>query len=66
MVEMDDTMVDVAVIDDASLSPGGCRIFTTRGRIDADLDGQLDRIVADLMPTTAESTDATSPDAGGA
>lgn len=46
----------VELIDDASLSPGGCRIFTTRGRIDADLDGQLDRVVADLLPTNDAET----------
>ncbi len=40
----------VQLIDDETLAPGGCRVFSKGGQIDADLDGQLDRIVADLMP----------------
>jgi flagellar assembly protein FliH len=43
-------MAHVELIDDATLAPGGCRIFTARGSIDADLDAQLDRIVNDLLP----------------
>ena len=41
----------VQVIDDASLEPGGCRVFTEEGQIDADVSGQLDRIVAELLPS---------------
>jgi len=41
----------VQVIDDPSLEPGGCRVFTEEGQIDADLSGQLDRIVAELLPS---------------
>jgi flagellar assembly protein FliH len=41
----------VQVIDDTSLEPGGCRVFTEEGQIDADLSGQLDRIVAELLPS---------------
>jgi flagellar assembly protein FliH len=40
----------VELVDDASLSVGDCRVFTQNGQIDADLDVQLDRIVADLLP----------------
>lgn len=40
----------VEVVEDASLSPGGCRIFTRQGSIDADLDAQLDRVIDDLLP----------------
>ncbi len=40
----------VQLIDDETLAPGGCRVFSKGGQIDADLDGQLDRVVADLMP----------------
>jgi flagellar assembly protein FliH len=43
----------VQLIDDPSLAPGGCRVFSKGGQVDADLDGQLDRIVADLMPAPA-------------
>lgn len=38
------------LVGDASLSPGGCRVFTAQGHIDADLDGQIDRVAADLLP----------------
>jgi flagellar assembly protein FliH len=40
----------VALIDDGSLTPGGCRIFTAGGQIDADLENQIDRIAAELIP----------------
>lgn len=40
----------VRIIEDATLEPGGCRVFTEQGQIDADLAGQLDRIAAELLP----------------
>ncbi len=40
----------VAIVEEPSLSPGGCRVHTAHGQIDADLDGQLDRVVSDLLP----------------
>jgi flagellar assembly protein FliH len=43
-------LAHVKLIDDSSLEPGGCRVFTEQGQIDADLSGQLDRIVAELLP----------------
>jgi flagellar assembly protein FliH len=43
----------VQLIDDETLAPGGCRVFSKGGQVDADLDGQLDRIIADLMPAPA-------------
>lgn len=48
----------VTIIEDDSLSPGGCRIITRGGRIDADLDAQLDRVVSDLLPSTQEAVAA--------
>jgi flagellar assembly protein FliH len=48
-------LAHVALIDDAGLAPGGCRVHTRGGKIDAGLDAQLDRIVADLMPTAEEA-----------
>jgi flagellar assembly protein FliH len=47
------TLNHCEIIDDASLAPGGCKVFTLNGQIDADLDVQLDRIVADLLPQTS-------------
>jgi flagellar assembly protein FliH len=43
----------VELVDDSQLAPGGCRVLTAQGQIDADLDRQIDRIAADLLPTTA-------------
>jgi flagellar assembly protein FliH len=40
----------VELTEDPQLSPGGCRIFTAHGMVDADLDTQLDRIATDLLP----------------
>src|SRR4051812_34492089 len=48
----------VGLVDDGSLAPGGCRIFTAGGQIDADLDGQIERIAMDLLPTSKRSTEA--------
>jgi len=42
----------VELIEDSTLAPGGCRVFTASGMIDADLDEQLDRVINDLMPRT--------------
>ena len=60
------TLEHAQVIDDPSLSPGGCRVFTLHGRIDADLDGQLDRVVADLLPQSADRPGTTEESSGGA
>jgi flagellar assembly protein FliH len=43
----------VELIEDPAIAPGGCRVFTAQGHIDADLDTQLDRIVAELLPGTS-------------
>jgi flagellar assembly protein FliH len=48
-------LAHVQLIEDATLAPGGCRVFTVRGSIDADLDGQLDRVVDDLLPAPTEA-----------
>jgi flagellar assembly protein FliH len=48
-------LAHVAIIEDAGLAPGGCRVHTRGGKIDADLNAQLDRIVADLMPSAEEA-----------
>ncbi len=42
------------IVEDASVSAGGCRLFTEQGQIDADLESQLDRVVANLMPGSQE------------
>ena len=46
----------VEVIEDPSLAPGGCRVYSEQGFVDADLDAQINRIVDDLLPRPAEAT----------
>lgn len=48
------TLEHVQLLADESLAPGGCRIFTTQGQVDASLDEQIQRIVADLLPQRQE------------
>lgn len=43
-------LAHVELIEDESLAPGGCRVFTAHGLVDGDLDEQLRRIVAELLP----------------
>lgn len=43
-------MEHVALVEDATIAPGGCRVTTAGGEIDADLDAQLDRIARELVP----------------
>jgi flagellar assembly protein FliH len=40
----------VHIIEETALLPGGCRVFTENGQVDAELDAQLDRIAAELLP----------------
>jgi flagellar assembly protein FliH len=39
---------------DPAVAPGGCRVLTVGGGIDADLDAQLDRIAAELLPENVQ------------
>jgi len=47
-------LAHVELVEDAMLAPGGCRIYTAQGEVDGDLDGQINRVVADLVPASAE------------
>jgi flagellar assembly protein FliH len=38
------------IVADSAVLPGGCRVTTGMGEVDADLKTQLDRIVAELIP----------------
>lgn len=40
----------VELVDDSTIAPGGCRLLTRHGEVDAEIDGQLDRVIAELMP----------------
>ncbi|MFI5377764.1 MAG: FliH/SctL family protein [Tepidisphaerales bacterium] len=42
------------LLSEDSILPGGCRVFTSGGEIDATLEAQLTRIAADLMPDHEE------------
>ena len=47
----------VELLGDPGIAPGGARVFTIHGQIEGDLDAQLDRIFAELLPDkTAEAT----------
>lgn len=43
------------LIEDPTLTPGGIRLFTAHGMIDGDLNLQLDRVIADLLPDAQEA-----------
>lgn len=45
----------IELTEDQTVSPGGCRVFTRQGQIDADLDAQLQRIARELIPGGDES-----------
>lgn len=53
----------VEIVQDDALAAGGCRIFTQNGQIDADLETQLDLVVAELLPQAASdmSSSAANP-----
>jgi flagellar assembly protein FliH len=38
------------IVGDESILPGGCRVFTSHGHVDADLNTQLDRVMVKLLP----------------
>lgn len=46
-------LLHVELVEDVSLAPGGCRVTTAAGEINADIDYQLDRIAAELLPDLA-------------
>ena len=53
-------LTHIQIVDDSSLDPGGCRVFSADGQIDADLAGQLDRIASELLPAQYTSRPAGS------
>ena len=46
----------VELVDDPAVQPGGCRVYAGGGQVDATLDQQLDRVVADLLPAQEGET----------
>ncbi len=53
----------VTVLEDANITPGGCRVTMAGGEIDAELDTQLDRLARELVPESPQdATPATLPE----
>ena len=48
------TLDHVELVEDPLIAPGGCRLLTRQGQVDATLDEQLARITADLFPGVIE------------
>jgi flagellar assembly protein FliH len=46
-------MQHMAIVEDAMVSPGGCRVTTSGGEIDAEIETQLDRLARELVPEPA-------------
>ncbi len=44
------SLENARLIEDATLSRGGCRIYTETGLIDADIESQLDRLIDKIRP----------------
>lgn len=42
------TLKRVDLTEDAAIQPGGCRVFSSAGEVDAQVDRMLDRIVSEL------------------
>lgn len=42
------------LVEDNTLSRGGCRVYMETGMIDADLDSQLDRLIEQLIPGSGD------------
>ena len=40
----------VQLLDDPAIEPGGCRLITRHGGVEAEIDKQLERVIAELMP----------------
>jgi flagellar assembly protein FliH len=43
----------VDLVPDESVEPGGCRLITNRGTVDAQIETQLERIILEMMPDPA-------------
>lgn len=39
----------VTIVTDETIAPGGCRVSTAGGEVDADLNSQLDRLINELI-----------------
>jgi flagellar biosynthesis/type III secretory pathway protein FliH len=55
----------IELVEDAAVERGGCIVSYGRGRIDATIDGQLDRIVETLLPDRSGISATASAPGGG-
>lgn len=53
----------IELVDDESVSPGGCVVSTGQGSIDAQIETQLERIVETMLPGGTQRRDAAPPPA---
>ena len=42
----------IELTEDAAIAPGGARVATVHGNIDAELDAQLDHVISELLPVS--------------
>lgn len=49
-------LAHVEIVEDAGVLPGGCRILTRHGMVDADLSTQLEQIAMELLPAGQEGS----------
>lgn len=50
------TLEHATIVEDPAIVPGGCKLLTRGGEVDADLDHQIDRIARELLGNS-ETTD---------
>jgi flagellar assembly protein FliH len=55
------TLHHVELIEDAAVSPGGCRLLTRQGCVDATLEEQLSRIAAEVGGAQSSKIVDTTP-----
>jgi flagellar assembly protein FliH len=45
----------VSLVEDQAIAAGGCRVWAGQGEVNADLDTQVDKIAAELLPATVDA-----------
>ncbi len=60
IVESAEQVTHAQLVDDESVGRGGCMVTYGKGRVDATLQTQLDRVIEAMMPCHANQEDAAS------
>jgi len=55
------SLTHVQIIEEPGLAPGGCRVFTENGQVNADLNAQLDRMAGELLPQPSDTQTVAQP-----